>query len=55
MPMALEIEKAEGVYLIDASGKRYLDLISGIAVSNVGHRHPKVLSAIKINWINICT
>lgn len=45
--MALEIEKAEGVYLVDTSGKRYLDLISGIAVSNVGHRHPKVIAAIK--------
>jgi len=46
-PLALEIEKAEGVYLIDVSGKRYIDLISGISVSNVGHRHPKVLAAIK--------
>lgn len=46
-PLALEIEKAEGVYLFDTSGKRYLDLISGISVSNVGHRHPKVVSAIK--------
>ena len=46
-PLALEIEKAEGIYLIDTSGKRYMDLISGISVSNVGHRHPKVLSAIQ--------
>ena len=46
-PLALEIEKAEGVYLIDTSGKRYMDLISGISVSNVGHRHPKVLAAIQ--------
>lgn len=46
-PLALEIEKAEGVYLFDTSGKRYLDLISGISVSNVGHRHPKVVEAIK--------
>ncbi|MES2286729.1 MAG: aspartate aminotransferase family protein [Bacteroidota bacterium] len=45
-PLALEIEKAEGIYLIDVSGKRYMDLISGISVSNVGHRHPKVLAAI---------
>ncbi|MBA3706257.1 MAG: aspartate aminotransferase family protein [Bacteroidetes bacterium] len=44
--MALEIEKAEGIYLYDVSGKRYLDLISGISVSNIGHRHPKVLLAI---------
>src|ERR1035437_4841017 len=46
-PLALEIEKAEGIYLIDTSGKRYMDLISGISVSNVGHRHPKVLAAIQ--------
>jgi acetylornithine/succinyldiaminopimelate/putrescine aminotransferase len=44
-PLALEIERAEGVYLY-GNGRRYLDLISGIGVSNVGHRHPKVLAAI---------
>ena len=47
MPLALEIEKAEGMYLTDVYGNRYMDLISGISVSNVGHRHPKVVSAIK--------
>jgi acetylornithine/succinyldiaminopimelate/putrescine aminotransferase len=46
-PLALEFVKAEGVYLIDKENKRYIDLISGIAVSNVGHRHPKVVQAIK--------
>lgn len=46
-PLALEIEKAEGVHLFDVSGKKYLDLISGISVSNVGHCHPKVVEAIK--------
>jgi acetylornithine/succinyldiaminopimelate/putrescine aminotransferase len=45
-PLALEIERAEGVYMYSPEGKSYLDLISGIAVSNVGHRHPKVLEAI---------
>jgi len=45
-PLALEIEKAEGVYMYGTDGKRYLDLISGIGVSNVGHRHPQVLSAL---------
>ncbi len=45
-PLALEIERAEGVYLFDSSGKKYIDLISGISVSNVGHRHPAVLKAI---------
>lgn len=45
-PLALEIERAEGIYLY-GSGQRYLDLISGIGVSNVGHRHPRVLAAIQ--------
>ncbi len=45
-PLSLEIEKAEGVYLFDVDGKKYIDLISGISVSNVGHRHPKVVAAI---------
>ncbi len=46
-PMALEIEKAEGMYMYDTQGKAYMDLISGIAVSAVGHRHPEVIAAIK--------
>jgi acetylornithine/succinyldiaminopimelate/putrescine aminotransferase len=46
-PLMLEIEKAEGVYLYSTEGKAYLDLISGIGVSNVGHRHPAVLAAIQ--------
>jgi acetylornithine/succinyldiaminopimelate/putrescine aminotransferase len=45
-PLALEIEKAEGIYLYGKNGEKYLDLISGIGVSNVGHRHPNVLNAI---------
>jgi acetylornithine/N-succinyldiaminopimelate aminotransferase len=46
-PLALEIVKAEGCELIDASGKKYIDLIGGISVANIGHRHPKVVEAIK--------
>lgn len=46
-PIGLEIDRAEGVYMFSPSGKKYLDLISGISVSNVGHRHPKVVEAIK--------
>ncbi len=45
-PLAIEIVKAEGIYLYGPKGERYLDLISGIGVSNVGHCHPKVLAAI---------
>jgi acetylornithine/N-succinyldiaminopimelate aminotransferase len=46
-PRLLEIEKAEGNYLFDVQGKRYLDLVSGFAVSNIGHRNPDVITAIK--------
>ena len=46
-PLALEIVSAEHIYLKDSSGKSYIDLISGIAVSNVGHRNPEVVQAIK--------
>src|SRR5436190_20883141 len=46
-PIAIEIAKANGTYLYDHSGKIYFDLISGISVSNIGHRHPKVIEAIK--------
>lgn len=43
----IEIERAEGVYMYGTDGKKYIDLISGIGVSNVGHRHPRVVDAIK--------
>lgn len=46
-PLALEIESAEGIYLKAVSGETYMDLISGISVSNVGHRHPTVIKAIQ--------
>lgn len=45
-PLALEIKKAKGVYLYDTQGKKYIDLIAGIAVSNLGHSHPKIIQAI---------
>ena len=46
-PLCLEIVKAEGCKLFDAEGKEYIDLIGGISVCNVGHRHPKIIDAIK--------
>jgi len=47
VPMAFEIAKAEGCLLYDVQGKEYIDLIGGISVANVGHRHPKVIEAIQ--------
>lgn len=46
-PLALEIVKAEGSILWDAEGKQLIDLIAGISVCNIGHRHTKVVEAIK--------
>lgn len=46
-PLLIEIEKAEGVYMFGPSGEKYLDLISGVSVSNTGHRHPSVVRAVK--------
>ncbi|GAB3981574.1 aspartate aminotransferase family protein [Spirosoma terrae] len=46
-PLGLEIDRAEGAFIYSTDGKPYIDLISGIGVSNVGHRHPKVLEAIQ--------
>ncbi|HWK58420.1 MAG TPA: aspartate aminotransferase family protein [Parapedobacter sp.] len=45
-PRLIEIDRAEGVYLYGPSGERYIDLVSGFAVSNIGHRHPRVIEAI---------
>lgn len=45
-PLMLEVERAEGVYLLGPKGEKYLDLISGISVSNVGHSHPRVVEAV---------
>jgi len=46
-PLLLEIENAEGMYLWGSDGRRYLDLIAGIGVSCLGHRHPAVVEAAK--------
>ena len=45
-PMGLEIVRGEGNYLIDVNGKKYLDIISGIAVSNLGHSNPAIVNAV---------
>jgi acetylornithine/succinyldiaminopimelate/putrescine aminotransferase len=50
-PMMLEIDRAEGCFLYDTEGSSYLDLIAGISVSVLGHRHPNVQKAIE-NQVN---
>lgn len=46
-PFLIEVERADGVFIYDKQGKKYTDLIAGVAVNNIGHRHPKVVEAIK--------
>lgn len=46
-PLMLEIVSAEGIMLRGIDGQQYYDLISGIGVSNVGHRNPAILKAIR--------
>ena len=43
----IDVDKAEGIYIWDKSGKKYIDMISGISVNNLGHRHPNIIKAIK--------
>ncbi len=45
-PIGLEIVRADGIYMYAPDGKRYIDLISGVTVSNVGHCHPHVVEAV---------
>jgi acetylornithine/succinyldiaminopimelate/putrescine aminotransferase len=45
-PFALEIERAEGVWLFGPKGEKYMDLVSGVGVSNLGHGHPLIRKAI---------
>jgi len=47
IPLMLEIESANGIFLFDKQGKKYIDLISGISVSSLGHNNKRVVSAIK--------
>jgi acetylornithine/succinyldiaminopimelate/putrescine aminotransferase len=46
-PFLIDVERAEGLFIYDKAGKAYADMISGVAVSSIGHRHPKVVKAIK--------
>ncbi|MEO0404734.1 MAG: aspartate aminotransferase family protein, partial [Bacteroidota bacterium] len=46
-PMVIEVDSAEGSSIYDKKGKAYLDFISGLAVSNFGHGHPRIKDAIQ--------
>jgi acetylornithine/succinyldiaminopimelate/putrescine aminotransferase len=47
LPLGLEVSRAEGMHIFDASGKKYLDLNSGISVSSLGHCHPEIVQAVQ--------
>lgn len=46
-PIGFEVSRAKGSYIFDADGKKYLDFVAGISACSLGHRHPKVIKAIK--------
>jgi acetylornithine/N-succinyldiaminopimelate aminotransferase len=46
-PYLIDVDRAEGIFIVDKSGKRYTDMIAGVAVNNIGHRHPLVIQRIK--------
>jgi len=46
-PYLIDVDYAKGIYIYDKSGKSYMDMISGVAVNNVGHSHPKIIESIK--------
>lgn len=45
--LQFDINKAEGIFFFSNSGKKYLDLVSGVSVSALGHGHPEVVKAVK--------
>ncbi len=45
-PLAMEVDRAEGSYIYDTSGKRYLDFVAGVSACSLGHQHPRVKAAI---------
>jgi acetylornithine/succinyldiaminopimelate/putrescine aminotransferase len=46
-PLLIEVEHADGIYIYDKQGNKYVDMIAGLCVNNVGHNHPKIINAIK--------
>lgn len=46
-PYLIDVERAEGIYIIDKNGKAYMDMISGVSVNNIGHSHPHVVKAVQ--------
>jgi acetylornithine/N-succinyldiaminopimelate aminotransferase len=48
LSLQFEIERAEGIYFYDPDGRDYIDLVSGVSVSALGHGHPEVIESVRI-------
>jgi len=46
-PIGIEVASAEGIYINDVNGKKFVDMIAGFSVCNIGHSHPEVIKAIQ--------
>ena len=46
-PIGIEVASAEGIYIKDVNGKKFIDMIAGFSVCNIGHSHPDVIKAIQ--------
>lgn len=46
-PLAMEISHAEGSYIYDIHNNKYLDFVAGVSACSLGHKHPRVIEAIK--------
>ena len=46
-PYLIDVDRADGIYIYDKANKAYMDMIAGVAVSNIGHNHPKIIQALK--------
>lgn len=46
-PYLIEVESADGIYIEDKKGKKYMDMIAGVAVNNIGHSHPHIVKAVQ--------
>jgi acetylornithine/succinyldiaminopimelate/putrescine aminotransferase len=46
-PIGIEVASAEGIYIKDVNGKKFVDMIAGFSVCNIGHSHPDVIKAIQ--------
>ena len=46
-PLKIAIKNANGSYITDFDNKKYLDFIAGVSACTLGHRHPKIIKAIK--------